>query len=74
MLEARNDTVQLKTDGDASSLKKMGVVNAGGLRGSRQSAFELMILDLKLLDSVVGSQRTVAPHLPTALNFFASVS
>jgi hypothetical protein len=52
----------------------MGVVNAGGLRGSRQSAFELMILYLKLLDSVFGSQRTVAPNFPTAVNFFASVS
>jgi hypothetical protein len=52
----------------------MGVVNADGLRASRQSTFELMILDLKLLDAVISSQRTVAPHFPTTVNFFASVS
>jgi hypothetical protein len=33
-----------------------------------------MIFHLKLLDSVFGSQRTVAPNFPTAVNFCASVS
>jgi len=52
----------------------MRIVNVGGFRGSRQSTVELMILYLKLLDSTFGSQRTVAPSFPTAVNFCASVS
>ena len=68
----REGTVETP-DGDANSLKKMGVVDGGGLRGSRQSAFKLMILHLKLFDSMFGSQSTVAPPLPTAVNFFASL-
>jgi hypothetical protein len=52
----------------------MGIVNEAGLRGSRQGDVELMILYLKLLDSTFGSQRTVAPSFPTAVNFCASLS
>jgi hypothetical protein len=52
----------------------MGVIDGRGLRGSGQGAWELMILNLKLLDSMVGSQRTLAPNVPTALDFFASIS
>jgi len=51
----------------------MGVVDGGGLRGSRQSALKLMVLHLKLFDSMFGSQRTVAPPLPTAVDFVASL-
>jgi hypothetical protein len=51
----------------------MGVVDGGGLRGSRQSAFKLMVLNLKLFDSMFGSQSTVAPPLPTAVDFVASL-
>ena len=50
----------------------MGVVDGGGLRGSRQSACELMVLSLKLFDSMFGCQSTVAPPLPTAVDFVAS--
>jgi hypothetical protein len=52
----------------------MGVVDAGGLRSLCESTFELMILNLKLLDSMFGSQRTVAPNFPTVVDFFASIS
>ncbi len=51
----------------------MGVVDAAGFRGSRQSALELMGLNLKLFDSMFGSQSTVAPPLPTAVDFIASL-
>jgi hypothetical protein len=51
----------------------MGVVDGGGLRGSRQSALKLMVLNLKLFDSMFGSQSTVAPPLPTAVDFIASL-
>jgi hypothetical protein len=51
----------------------MGVVDGGGLRGSRQSALQLMVLNLKLFDAMFGSQSTVAPPLPTAVDFVASL-
>jgi len=51
----------------------MGAVDGGGLRGSRQSALKLMVLNLKLFDSMFGSQSTVAPPLPTAVDFVASL-
>ena len=51
----------------------MGVVDGGGLRGSRQSALKLMVLNLKLFDAMCGSQSTVAPPLPTAVDFVASL-
>src|SRR5467141_4398672 len=51
----------------------MGVVDGGGLRGSRQSALKLMVLHLKLFDALFGSQRTVAPPVPTAVDFVASL-
>ena len=60
-------------DGDANNLKKMGVVDGAGLRGSRQSALKLMVLNLKLFESMFGSQSTVAPPLPTAVDFVASL-
>jgi hypothetical protein len=51
----------------------MGVVDGGGLSGSRQSALKLMVLNLKRFDSLFGSQSTVAPPLPTAVDFVASL-
>jgi hypothetical protein len=51
----------------------MGVVDGGGFRGSRQSALQLMVRNLKLFDALFGSQRTVAPPLPTAVDFVASL-
>ena len=51
----------------------MGIVDGGELRGLRQSACELMILNLKLIDSMFGSQSTVAPPLPAAVDFVASL-
>ena len=39
----------------------------------RQSAFELMVRNLKLFDSMFGSQSTLAPPLPTAVDFVASL-
>ena len=51
----------------------MGIVDGGGLRGSRQSALKLMVLNLKLVDSMFGSQSTVAPPLPAAVDFVASL-
>ena len=50
----------------------MGVVDGGKRPGSRQSALKLMVLNLKLFDAMFGSQRTVAPPLPTAVDFVAS--
>src|SRR6266571_2019626 len=60
-------------DGEANNLKKMGVVDGGGLRGSRQSTLKLMVLHLKLCDAMFGSQSTAAPPLPTAVDFVASL-
>jgi hypothetical protein len=51
----------------------MGIVDGGGLRGSCQSALKLMVLNLKLVDSMFGSQSTVAPPLPAAVDFVASL-
>jgi hypothetical protein len=51
----------------------MGIVDGGGLRGLRQSACELMVLNLKLIDSMFGSQSTVAPPFPAAVDFVASL-
>jgi hypothetical protein len=51
----------------------MGVVDGGGRRGSRQSALKLTVLNLKLFDALFGSQSTVAPSLPTAVDFVASL-
>jgi hypothetical protein len=51
----------------------MGIVNGGGLRGARQSAVQLMVLHLKLFESLFGSQSTRAPPLPTAVDFVASL-
>jgi hypothetical protein len=51
----------------------MSLVDGGGLRGSRQSTFELMVLNRKLVDSLFGSQSTVAPPLPAAVDFVASL-
>src|SRR2546423_254464 len=60
-------------DGGANNLKKMGVVDGGGLRGSRQSACELLVLYRQLFDAMFGSQRAVAPPLPAAVDFVASL-
>ena len=51
----------------------MGVVDGGGLRGSRQSALKLMVLHRTLFDAMFGSQRTLAPPLPTAVDFVTSL-
>jgi len=51
----------------------MGVVDGGGLRGSRQSAFELMSLNLELSGPIFGSQSAVAPSFPTAGDFLTSL-
>jgi hypothetical protein len=51
----------------------MGIVDTGGLRSLRQSAFELMVLNLELIDSMFGNQSTVAPPLPAAVDFVASL-
>jgi hypothetical protein len=51
----------------------MGIVEGGGLRGSRQSALKLMVLNRKRFDAMFGSQSTVAPPLPTAVDFVASL-
>lgn len=51
----------------------MGVVEGGALRGSRQSAFELMGLHLKLSGPIVGLQSPLAPTWPTVVDFLASL-
>src|SRR5437763_16761626 len=51
----------------------MGIVDGGELRGSRQSAFELMVLNLKLPGPMFGLQSTLAPTGPTAVDFLVSV-
>jgi hypothetical protein len=54
-------------------LKKMGIVDGGELRGSRQSAFELMVLNLKLPGPIFGLQSALAPTGPTAVDFLVSL-
>jgi hypothetical protein len=51
----------------------MGVVDGGGLRGSPQSALELMSLNLEFSRPMFGRQGAVAPSFPTAVDFFASL-
>jgi len=51
----------------------MGVVDGSRLRGLRESACELMMLNLKLVDPMFGIQGPVAPRFPTAVDFFASL-
>jgi hypothetical protein len=41
----------------------MGVIDASGLRGSRQGALELMMRNLKLLDAMFGEAADKAAHL-----------
>jgi hypothetical protein len=49
------------------------MVDGTGRRDSRESAFELMVLHLKLVDPMCGIESTVAPNFPTAVDFFASL-
>jgi hypothetical protein len=49
----------------------MGIVDGGGLRGLRQSAFELTILTRKLVDPLCSTQSALAPSFPTAYDFLA---
>jgi hypothetical protein len=51
----------------------MSVVDGGELRGSTQSAFELMVLNLKLSGPIFGFQSPLAPTAPTAVDFLASL-
>jgi hypothetical protein len=51
----------------------MGVVDGGELRGSRQSALELMVLNLKRSVPIFGLQSSLAPTGPTAVDFLASL-
>jgi hypothetical protein len=51
----------------------MGVVDGGRLRDLRESAFELMILNLNLTAPMFGIQSTGAPSFPTAVDFFAAL-
>jgi hypothetical protein len=51
----------------------MSIVDGGELRGSRQSAFELMGLHLKLSGPIFGLQSPLAPTCPTAVDFLASL-
>ena len=51
----------------------MGIVDGRELRGSRQSAFELMVLNLKLPGPIFGLQSTLAPTGPTAVDFLVSL-
>lgn len=60
-------------DGDGHHFKKKGIAEGGGLRDSRQSAAKLMGLHFQLCDALFGSHRTVAPPLPTAVDFVASL-
>jgi hypothetical protein len=60
-------------DGDAKSLKKMGIVDGGGLRGLCESALELTIFHRKLFNPMCGSQSAVAPRGPTPVDFFVSL-
>jgi hypothetical protein len=51
----------------------MSIVDAGERRGSRQSAFELMVLNFKLAGSIFSLQSPLAPTAPTAVDFLASL-
>jgi hypothetical protein len=51
----------------------MGIVDGGEFRGSPQSAFELMVLDLKLSGPIFGLQSPLAPTGPTAVDFLVSL-
>jgi hypothetical protein len=51
----------------------MGIVNGGKLRSSRQSAFELMVLNLKLSSPIFGLQGPLAPTAPTVVDFLVSL-
>jgi hypothetical protein len=51
----------------------MRIVDGGELRGSRQSALKLMILNLKLSAPIFGLQSPLAPTGPTAVDFLAAL-
>jgi len=51
----------------------MGMVDGRERRGSRQSAFELMVLHRKLPGPMFGLQSTRAPTGPTAVDFLGSL-
>ena len=51
----------------------MSIVDGGERRGSRQSAFELMVLNLKLSGLICGLQSPRAPTAPTAVDFLVSL-
>ena len=51
----------------------MGIVDGRGLRGSRQNAVELMVLNLKLLGPIFGMESTRTPSCSTAVDFLASL-
>jgi hypothetical protein len=51
----------------------MSIVDGGERRGSPQSAFELMVLNLKLSGPMFGLQSPLAPTRPTAVDFLASL-
>jgi hypothetical protein len=51
----------------------MSIVDGGKRRGSTQSAFELMVLNLKLSGPIFGPQSPLAPTVPTAVDFLASL-
>jgi hypothetical protein len=51
----------------------MRVVAGGGLRDSRQSALELMIVQRELSGPIFGSQSAVAPRFPTAVDFLTAL-
>lgn len=60
-------------EGEAKSLKNMGMVEGRGLRGSRQSAGELMRLKRQLLGPICGMPSTLTPSFSTAVDFLASL-
>jgi len=51
----------------------MGVIDGVELTRLHGGALELMMLNLKLFDSMFGSQSAVAPTFPTPVDFFASL-
>jgi hypothetical protein len=51
----------------------MSIVDGGERRGSRQSAFELMVLNLKLSGLICGLQSPLAPTGPPAVDVLASL-
>ena len=61
-----------KRCGEKNSAKKMRIVDGVGVTNWHDGACELMILQTELGDSMFGSQSTVTPRFPTAVNFFAS--